>query len=61
MTDTQNAKLGDAKCWLELANGGGVMFRDPSVTAPPEPPEPPPPRVSTRPGKSANPGSTSPV
>ena len=34
--DAQETNLADAKFWLELANGGGVMLRDPSVVAPPK-------------------------
>ena len=37
MIDVQNLNLDAAAYWLELANGGGVMFRDPSVTQPCEP------------------------
>lgn len=33
MTTSQDTNRNDAPCWLELANGGGVMLRDPTTTA----------------------------
>jgi hypothetical protein len=32
MIDARQMTLNEAGDWLELANGGGVMYRDPAVT-----------------------------
>jgi hypothetical protein len=37
MADVQDTNRGETNCWLELANGGGVMFRDPTAAPPSEP------------------------
>jgi len=37
MPDVQHTNRDERQCWLELANGGGVIFRDPTAAAPPAP------------------------
>ncbi len=37
MIDVQNTPLDEAACWLELANGGGVMLQQPGGGTPSEP------------------------
>ena len=37
MDFVENVKDPAPAAWLELANGGGVIFRDPAAPAPPPP------------------------
>jgi hypothetical protein len=40
MIDAQNTDADKKDCWLELANGGGVMLRDARLIAPSKPKHP---------------------
>ena len=37
MIDAQDTTPNDAGDWLELANGGGLVHRDPAIAAPSKP------------------------